>query len=122
MDIIPEVGFYVSLAEMYKEQGREEEMKTLLDEVFVMLQDDVDSGHNMNLEYAHIYLDILNDVEKAEQFIQKEYEKRPNNIDVNLMMAKVSKRKGDKISQDKYLAIAQKTNSKKPELLKMVNG
>jgi tetratricopeptide (TPR) repeat protein len=65
IDVIPEVGFYTQLAEIYKIQGRTEEMTKIMEEVFVMLKDDEDSGHNMNLEYAHIYLDLLEKPDQA---------------------------------------------------------
>ena len=120
MEIIPEVGFYIGLAELYKEIGREDEMDGLVKEILVMLEDDVDSGHNMNLEYAHVYLDILEDFEKAEEYVSKEYAKRPENIDVNLMMAKVSKAKEDESRLKDYLIKASVTNSQNPELLALL--
>jgi len=116
MEIIPEVGFYTQMAQLYKDQGRNDEFKTIMDEVFVMLQEDVDSGHNMNLEYADIYLHLMNQPEKALEFAKKEYEKRPENIDVNRMMAKVYKKLGKEEMMEKYLTIATSTNSQHPEL------
>lgn len=119
MNIIPEVGFYISLAHLYKEQGRVEEMNALVEEIFVMLNDDVESGHNMNLEYAMLYLELLEDTDKAMEYASVEYEKRPENIDVNHVMAMISEAKGDKEEMKKYVIAASTTNSKKPDLVEM---
>lgn len=116
MDIIPEVGFYTQMAQLYKDQGRNDEFKTIMDEIMVMLQEDVDSGHNMNMEYADLYLGLLNDPEKALEFAQIEYEKRPENIDVNRMMAKIHKKLGNADKVDSFMKKATSTNSAHPEL------
>lgn len=117
MDIIPEVGFYISLAHLYKKQNKQEELKSLVDEIMIMLKEDTDSGHNMNLEYADLYLTLLDDNEKALLYAEKEYKKRPENIDVNLMMAKVLIKDGKKDEAKPFVEIAMSTNSKKPDLL-----
>lgn len=113
MDIIPEVGFYISMAELYKRQNRNDELGAILKEIMVMLKEDTDSGHNMNLEYASLYFDILDDRIKAMEYANKEYNKRPGNIDVNRMMARITT---DIEAKKKYFAIASKTNSRHPEL------
>jgi tetratricopeptide (TPR) repeat protein len=85
IDIIPEVGFYISLAHLYKGQGRLAEADALADEILVMLKDDTDSGHNMNLEYADVYLTLIEDPGKAQYYAQAEYQKRSANRDVKNM-------------------------------------
>jgi len=119
MAIIPEVGFYISLADLYKKQGRTDEVNKLLAEIEVMLQEDTDSGHNMNLEYASLYLDIMDDPIKAKEYAMKEYEKRPDNIDVNRLLARIELKNGDKFSAKKYYSVATSTNSKNEELMKI---
>ncbi len=116
IDIIPEVGYYTSLAKLYKEQNRDAELNTLMDEIFVMLQEDVDSGHNMNLEYASIYRDILSDYDKALEYAEMEYKKRPQNIDVNRMLAHIHALRSEKELAKRHLDIAVSTKSKHPEL------
>ncbi len=116
INIIPEVSFYTQLAEIYKIEGRTEEMTKIMDEVFVMLEDDEKSGHNMNLEYAHIYLDILEKPDMALEYAQKEFQKRPDNIDVNRVLARIYKAKSDPAMTQKYVLAASVTNSKHPEL------
>ncbi len=118
IDIIPEVGFYVQLAELYKVQNRTEELEALIPEILAMLKDDVDNGHIMNLEYAHLYLDIVEDMDKAYEYAKKEYDKRPKNIDANLAMAEVlHAQKADKTEVAQYLKVANSTKSKNPDLV-----
>jgi len=114
--IIPEVGFYVQLAELYKNTGRENEMKETMKEVLNMLEDDMKHGHNMSLEYAKIYLDFFNDADGALKYLQQDRDMRPENIDINRMLAKIYIIKKDKAQAQVYLLKATKTNSKHPEL------
>ena len=65
MNSFPEVGFYQTLAELYMENEREEEADPLIDEILVMLADDEAHGHQMTLEYADLYLNLIGDVDKA---------------------------------------------------------
>lgn len=118
-DIIPEVGFYEQLAHIYKAKGKKEEMKKLTEEIFIMLADDEASGHVMNLEYAAIYTDLLENYDKALEYVMKEYEQRPENIDVNRAIAKIYHLKGDKEKASEYLAVACRTNSRYPELMEL---
>ena len=114
--IIPEVGFYTQKAKILQKLGKTSEFDAIMEEVWAMLEDDEKSGHNMNLEYASIYLEILNQSDKALTYAQAEYEKRPSNIDVNRIIAKIYKAKGDEANAAKYKTAASVTNSKHPEL------
>jgi len=117
MDIIPEVGFYISMAKLYKKQKRTEELEDITKEILVMLKEDTDSGHNMNLEYADLYYELIGDLEKAKEYSDIEYEKRPNNIDVNRFSAKFAIENGEMDLAKKYYSVASSTNSKYPELM-----
>lgn len=116
IDIIPEVGFYITLAELYKSQKRMDEFEALISEILVMLKEDTDSGHNMNLEYANLYLNLLNDIDKATIYAEKEFNKRPKNIDVNKMMAKIAIASGRNKEASIYFKTASSTGSKHPDL------
>ena len=118
-DIIPEVGYYVSLAELYKEQGRTEEAAALEEEIMVMLQEDVDSGHNMDMEYAALYRDQYEDYDKALEYMEREYQDRPENIDVNRMLASIYVKRGELDKAREHLAKAAATESKHPELAEL---
>lgn len=115
--IIPEVGFYTELAEIYKERGEKEKMDKTLEEVQVMLKDDVDSGHRMDMEYAFLYLELYESPEQALVYARKEYERRPDNIDVNRLLARIYTAMGDRQLADQHREKAARTNSKHPELL-----
>ena len=119
-DIIPEVGYYMQLAAIYKELGQSEKQQQAEKEILVMLQDDVDSGHNMDLEYAAFYRDQFEDYDKALTYAQREYEKRPTNIDVNRMMATLYQRKGMISEAQPYVKAAGTTESKHPEYLALL--
>jgi hypothetical protein len=81
-----------------------------------MLEDDVSSGHNMNLEYADLYLNLLDDPEKALHYASIEFEKRPTNIDVNRMIAKIYLSLDNKAKAKDHTAMAGVTNSIHPDL------
>lgn len=115
--LIPEVGFYVDLAKMEKEKGNEAEVKKLVNEIIPMLEDDEKNGHMMSLEYSEIHLELLNDVNKALEYAQKEYKNRPDNIDVNKSLAVIYYRKGDLQKSREHLNKALITKSHNPELL-----
>ena len=119
--IIPEVGFYVQLAALYQKTDRENEANELLKEIWVMLQDDVDSGHNMNMEYAQIYLDIVGEYDQALTYLLAEYKKRPKNIDVNKLLAMVYYQKGEYKTAAKHIELASMTNAMDGALL-LVKG
>ena len=105
--IIPEVGFYEQLAEIYLETGDFEKASQLQKEIEAMLKDDVENGHNMNLEYANFYLKIKNDPQKAMEFALKEYQKRPKNIAVNKIISSIYTQLNDPGKAEKHLKIAE---------------
>jgi len=115
--IIPEVGFYQDLAALYQQTGREQEAQKLIQEVKVMLQDDVDSGHRMELEYADVYENLEKDLDKALEFALKAYQDRPENIDVNQLLARLYFKKEAYAKAEAHLKKAASTNSKDPDLL-----
>lgn len=114
--IIPEVSYYVTLAELYKDKGRTAELATIKEEILAMLKDDEASGHNMDLEYAYVYQHLFDDAKTAAQYAQKELAKRPNNIDVNRSLALIAIQANDKDNAKKYYSVATMTNSKHPDL------
>lgn len=115
--IIPEVGFYTDLARLYKEQGEVDKADGTLAEIQLMLQDDVDSGHKMGMEYAFLYLDVYENPEQALAYAKEEYEQRPDNIDVNLLLARIYEDLGKQQQVAYHLSIATRTESKHPDLL-----
>jgi len=116
IEVIPEIGFYLNLAHIYKVQNREEELEKIKPEIWAMLEDDVINGHNMNLEYADIYTELFPDYDKALEYAMIEYDKRPENIDVNRTLAKIYLKKQNTEKAKYHLAQAETTGSIHPEL------
>ncbi len=100
--VIPEVGFYEQLAMIYQQTSQRDIYNKTMGEIWTMLEDDVQSGHNMNLEYAQIHLELTADYEQALAFANAEYQKRPNNIDTNRLLAKIYHQKGNSALADSY--------------------
>jgi len=116
-EVIPEFSFYQTLAEVNQMEGNTGEVRKLNGELIEMLQEDQESGHNMDLELADIYLTLNNNPEKALTYAERAYKERPNNITVNQAMAKIYYKKGDFEAAAKHINIALQTNFKDPELL-----
>lgn len=114
--IIPEVGFFITLAKIYKLQNRTDEMNLKLNEVLDMLKDDTEHGHNMSLEYASLYLEFFNDPDKAIEYLKEDQKMRPDNIDINRLLTKIYLIKNDKAKALQCMVKAKKTNSLHPEL------
>ena len=118
---IPEFGFYTQLVHVYRATDRPEKADETLAEVMLMLQDDVDHGHNMNLEYADVHVNLTGDYDKALEYARREYDRRPDNIDVNRVLATIYYLRGDFAQSAEHAEAAAKTGSRHPEL-QLVNG
>lgn len=117
--IIPEFSFYQDLAEIYRKTGRTEAFETTSRELLAMLAEDEASGHRMDLEKAVVYAHLLENYDQALAAVQVAFQDRPDNIDVNRIMADVLIRSGQEDKAAPYLHTASKTNSQKPELLEL---
>lgn len=120
-ELIPEVSFYEQLIKLYKETGREEQAEKTLKEVFDMLADDEKHGHMMNMEYAQIHLHITHDYDKALEYALQEYEARPDNIDVNKLLAAIYLQQENYDKAEEQVAKALVTNSSDPEFLSIAD-
>ena len=107
--IIPEVGFYVTLAEHHKDAGHTAKADSLGQAILEMIDDDIASGHNMDLELGHIYADLFDDYPKAMELMQKEYDRRPENVEVNKAMADLYSRMGDQAKAAYHMNKAAET-------------
>ena len=118
---IPEVGFYSQLAHVYRATERPELAEKTIAEVMDMLADDVAHGHNMNLEYAQVHMELTGDLDEAYEYAMKEYERRPENIDVNRLLATLELLRGNYAEAAPYAEVAARTGSRHPEL-KLTQG
>ncbi len=114
---IPEVGFYISRANWAKNAGQTAQFEALTTEILDMLQDDVESGHQMNLELAEVYLELLDKPAKALEYAIEEFEARPENITVNTLLSRIYLALGDTSNAKRNLSRALATNSKDPQLI-----
>lgn len=121
-ELIPEVGFYEQLVNLYQETGREEQAKQTLEEIFAMLADDEAHGHVMNMEYARIHLDITRDYDKALEYAMKEYKARPDNIDVNKVLAEIFLQQKNYAKAEEHITKALVTNTSDPKFLSVVKA
>ncbi|MEJ7627100.1 MAG: tetratricopeptide repeat protein [Ferruginibacter sp.] len=78
--------------------------------------DDPELGHYSDKELAIVYLEN-NNTDKALQHAMAEYNRRPQNIEVNETMALVYYKRNEAAKALPYLKTALSTNSKKPALL-----
>ena len=115
--IVPEIGFNIELARLKKAQGKTKELKASISEIETMFNEDIESGHNMSLEYGYFVLEFKNDYKKAVKFGLEELKNRPNNIDVNKLLALSYFGLNNVNMAKKHLAIAMKTSKKDADLM-----
>ncbi|NNC84111.1 MAG: tetratricopeptide repeat protein [Flavobacteriales bacterium] len=117
--VIPEVSFYVQMAELYASTDREEESQQKFQEVLNMMADDELHGHRMDIEYAKAYLHLDQDYTAALQRAMVEYEQRPKNIEVNKLLAQIHFAMGNVDKAAQHLDVATRTNTQSHELLNL---
>lgn len=106
-EIIPEVGFYVDLAKFYSKKGNTEMRDSLTTEILAMIDDDIKSGHNMDLALGEVYAELQQNYPKALEVILKEYAQRPKNAEVNQQLASVYDKIGDESNANKHRLVAE---------------
>ncbi|MCW3093091.1 MAG: tetratricopeptide repeat protein [Ferruginibacter sp.] len=111
------------LVDVYQLAGQREKAiataKIVIDEMnknAVAAATDENIGHYADKELAYAYLKI-SDYDKALAHALAEYNRRPENIDVNETLAWVYYQRGDYEKALPYIKVALKTNSKNPVLL-----
>jgi tetratricopeptide (TPR) repeat protein len=112
--LIPEVGFYEQKADLMLQLGNEAEAKAIGEEVMVMMAEDEESGHLVDLELAMAKLHLQNDAQAAQVYAEKAFAVRPENIDVNAALAEIHYVKGDFAKAQGYMKVALRTGSKDP--------
>ena len=112
-----------NLAELYKLTGNKKISDSLAKVVVENMSKDADAagndltiGHYVDRELAYAYLKT-NNFDKALDHALAEYNRRPQNIDVNETLAWVYYQKGEYARALPYIKTALKTNSKNPVLL-----
>jgi len=120
---VTDLNIQEEFADVYREAGEQQKATTLENKIIDAMneqsqtaQNDANIGHYVDKELAYAYLKI-NDDDNALKHALLEYNRRPDNIDVNECLAWVYYCKGDYAQAQKYIKVALKTNSKNPTLL-----
>ncbi|OGX82982.1 hypothetical protein BEN48_04280 [Hymenobacter glacialis] len=120
---VKDYAFTDELTDLYRLNGQAEESKKMARESIAMLASaaeeadaDEQMGHYADRELAYAYLKT-NELDKALEHAKIEYDRRPDNIDVNETMAWVLYKRGNYAEAHKYMQVARRTGSKNPVLL-----
>ncbi len=116
LEILPEIGFNIDVANLKMKQGKLENKEATINEIETMFKEDIESGHNMDLEYANFLYTFKDDYDAALALALKEHKNRANNIDVNKTLAFIYYGKKDIKNADKHLKVAMATGKKDAEL------
>ncbi len=121
--LINDFNIKQSLADAYELAGQKDKSGELMKEVIDSMNSQAQSGNNnanighyVDKELAYAYVKT-GDFDKALEHALLEYNRRPDNIDVNEAVAWVYYCKGDYAKALPYIKTALKTGSKNPTLL-----
>jgi len=94
--------------------------KEAIETTIKMLQEDADSGHDTDLELANVHLELTKDYAKALDYAQTEYDRRPENIDVNRCLALIYHAMGYQKESKIHLTKATRTHKKDVDLERLL--
>ena len=121
--IVKDYAFTDELVDVYRLAGQPKKAQEMADESVKMLAEaaeDANSneelGHYTDRELAYAYLKT-GELDKALEHAKIEYQRRPDNIDVNETLAWVHYKRGEFAEAQKYMQVARRTNSQTPTLL-----
>lgn len=121
--MISENAFKEQLVELYKLTGQTAKSAELSTQMISSMSQDAvkgntdeSIGHYADRELAYAYLDV-NNFDKALEHAETEYNRRPDNIDVNETLAWVYYKRGEFAKAVPLIKTALRTNSKNPVLL-----
>jgi tetratricopeptide (TPR) repeat protein len=121
--MVNDLTFQEELIELYRLSGQQSKVDSLAERVIQdMTKNAADAladetlGHYSDRELANLYLSV-DQVDQALPYAVAEYNRRPQNIEVNELLAWVYYRKGDFRKAIRYIAEALRTHCKNPTLL-----
>ncbi|MEO5673600.1 MAG: hypothetical protein ABIQ74_03045 [Chitinophagales bacterium] len=121
--LIKDQAFGEELIDLYRLQGNKAKSDSMAKETVNSLlassnsdDENPDAGHYSDRELAYLYLK-MNDTDNALKHAKLEYERRPENIDVNEMMAWVHYKRGEYTLAVPFIEKSLRTGSKNAELL-----
>ena len=104
---IQDVGFYMQLTEIAKKEGNKSAFEKQSKELLSLMEADVKAGHHMDLEYAKVYTDLMDAPAKGLEHAMLEYERRPDNKDVNSELARIYALLGNRLEAEKHRTKAE---------------
>ena len=117
------VSFKEDLVKIYRESGNKDKAANLAKKVINEMEmvaekaaKDPNAGHYTDKELAMAYLEVK-DYDNALKHALLEYNRRPQNIDVNETLAWVYYNRGEYQKALPYMQVAMKTKSKNPVLI-----
>jgi len=114
--VMPEFSFYENKAKAYESKGEFDKAKEIYNTVLTMLKEDAAAGHYAEMDMAMVYLK-LKDLTNALKYAKIEYERRPDNIDVNNTMAWVHYHMGNYTDAKMHMDKALRMGTQNAELL-----
>jgi tetratricopeptide (TPR) repeat protein len=121
--IVKDYAFSDELTDLYRLNNQPAEAAKMARESIAMLasaaeeaDNNEEMGHYADRELAYAYLKT-NELDKALQHAKIEYERRPDNIDVNETLAWVHYKRGEFAEAQKFMQVARRTHSQSPTLL-----
>ncbi|MES2778156.1 MAG: tetratricopeptide repeat protein [Bacteroidota bacterium] len=121
--LVTDYAFQEELIDLYRQTGETAKAEAAGKKVIEVLMkhaqagiDDASAGHYADRELSYAYLKMGN-YDKALEHAINEYNRRPDNIDVNETVAWAYYNKGDYAKALPYIKTALKTKSKNPTLL-----
>ncbi len=121
--LINDYSYKEQLAELYQLTGDDKKAKSLMAKVVAEMseeskkaEEDENMGHYADRELAYAYLK-MNEPKKALQHALAEYNRRPDNIDVNETLAWVYYKNNAAEKALPYISKALRTGSKNPTLV-----
>jgi len=121
--MVKDYAFTDELVDVYRQAGQPAEADKMAKESVAMLKSAAEAadgaeqmGHHTDRELAYACLKT-GELDQALEHAEKEYKRRPDNIDVNETMAWVHYKRGEYAEAQKYMTVARRTNSQNPVLL-----
>lgn len=114
--VVPEIGFQEDLFSLYKAWGKEQAANEAFAGIVEMIEDDEAHGHKVDLDYAKILFDLKGDIKSALPRVLNEYQDRPDNIEVNKVLAQIYAAEGKLELAKMHYAKAIRTGYSSPEL------
>jgi tetratricopeptide (TPR) repeat protein len=118
--LVPDHLFKEGMIEVFDCMGESDEKEKLANEILEKIKVINRSGQNEDHEMAHAYMGV-GDYGNALRYALLEYDRRPNNIEMNETVARVYAMRGEFSKALPYIEVALRTNCKKPELVSLAS-